>query len=341
MAKAENKIFITGIAGFLGSHLAERMLELGHEVTGCDNLLGGYPDNVPRGTKFYKADARDFGRMRKLLKGTDVLYHCAAAPHEGLSVFSPNLITEHTYNSTVASVTAGVLAGVRRVVFCSSMARYGRQNGEGGVFSESAPARPVDPYGVAKYASELFIEVFADAHRFEYVHAVPHNIYGPRQKYDDPYRNVVSIMINRMLQGEQPIIYGDGEQKRNFTYVADAISVLEKLGFQENVNREIVNVGPDEEFVSVNDLARLIAELLRFKLKPIYVPERPQEVKNAGCSADKARRLLGYRTTTALREGVLRTIEWIRTRGPRRFRYHLDIEVVNERTPETWTKRLM
>src|SRR3989344_2077978 len=118
-----SKIFITGIAGFLGSHLAERLLKAGHTVSGCDNMLGGYRDNVPEGTAFHEVDARDFEKMRKLLKGVEVVYHCAAAPHEGLSVFSPNLITQHTYNSTIATVSAAVVNNTRRVVFCSSMAR--------------------------------------------------------------------------------------------------------------------------------------------------------------------------------------------------------------------------
>ena len=122
-------VFITGVAGFLGSHVADRVLALGHRVSGCDNMLGGYRDNVPDGVEFDETDARDFEKMKKALAGVDVLYHCAAAPHEGLSVFSPNLITQHTYNSTVATVAAAVLNDVKRVVFCSSMARYGHQGG--------------------------------------------------------------------------------------------------------------------------------------------------------------------------------------------------------------------
>lgn len=341
MVKSKKKVFITGIAGFLGSHLADRMYELGCEVSGCDNLLGGYADNISKGVTFHKADARDFSRMKKLMKGVDVLYHCAAAPHEGLSVFSPNLITNHTYNTTVATVAAAIVNKVERVVFCSSMARYGHQSGAGGMFEENMIPHPVDPYGVAKYASELCIESLSDAHGFEYVIAVPHNIYGPRQKYDDPFRNVVSIMINRMLRGKQPIIYGDGMQKRSFTYITDAISALEKLAFQKNLNREIINIGPDEEFVTVNDMAKLIAELLGFDIKPIYVPSRPQEVKHAGCVADKARKLLGYKTTTGLREGVAQTIAWIKKRGPQPFRYHLELEIINDKTPNTWKRKLM
>jgi UDP-glucose 4-epimerase len=221
------------------------------------------------------------------------------------------------------------------------MARYGNQGGIGGMFDESMPPKPVDPYGVAKYAAELFIETMAEAHGFEYVIAVPHNIFGPRQKYDDPYRNVVSIMINRMLRGEQPIIYGDGMQKRSFTYISDAISALEKLAFQKDLNGQIINIGPDDEFVTVNDLAKIIGEQLHFNLKPIYVPSRPQEVKHAGCKADKARKLLDYKTTTNLRDGVKENIEWIKLRGPKPFEYHLELEIINEKTPDTWKKKLM
>lgn len=336
-----SKIFITGIAGFLGSHLAERLLQSGHTVAGCDNMLGGYRDNVPKGAAFHKIDARDFEAMKKLLKGTDVVYHCAAAPHEGLSVFSPNLITQHTYTSTVATVSAAIIHNVKRIVFCSSMARYGHQGNKGGIFHEGMTPRPVDPYGVAKYASELFIEAMSEAHGFEYVHAIPHNIFGPKQKYDDPYRNVISIMANRMLRDEQPIIYGDGKQKRNFTYVSDAIDPLEKMGFDKDVVGEAINIGPDEEFVTINNAARAIARFLKFKLDPIYVPSRPQEVKFAGCSADKARRMLGYKTTTPFEAGVAKTVAWIRGRGPKPFTYHLDLEIVNDKTPETWKKQLI
>src|SRR4051812_11135473 len=172
------KVFITGVAGFLGSHLADKMLSMGHEVIGCDNLLGGYRDNVPEGVEFYEADCQDLDKMKELLKGVDVLYHCAAAPHEGLSVFTPHLITLHTYNSTVSVVTAAIHNKVRRVVFCSSMSRYGHQGTDGGIFTEDMQRAPVDPYGVAKAASEAFIEVMSEAHGIEYVIAVPHNIFG-------------------------------------------------------------------------------------------------------------------------------------------------------------------
>lgn len=174
----------------------------------------------------------------------------------------------------------------------------------------------------------------------EIVHAVPHNIIGPRQKYDDPYRNVVSIMINLMLQERQPIIYGDGKQLRCFSFIKDVVGSLEKLAFQPDVVGETINIGPDEEFITILELAELIAGLLNFNLDPIFMEERPQEVKNATCSADKARKMLGYKTEYSLKDGVQEMIDYISSKGVRRFRYHLDLEIVNEITPRTWKNRM-
>jgi len=333
-----SRIFISGVAGFLGSHLADRMIELGHDVVGTDNMIGGYEDNVNPRVEFYAYDCKFRNSMVKITKGCDIIYHCASTPYEGLSVFSPHLVTENTYQITMSLLSAAIENKVKRFIFCSSMARYGKQDKL--PFTEDMVCKPQDPYGIAKYASELTIQNLSRVHGFEYVIAVPHNIIGPRQKYDDPFRNVASIMINMMLQGKQPIIYGDGEQRRSFSFISDVISCLEKLAFQENVVGEVINIGPDEEFVTINELAKTIARLLNFNLKPIYLPDRPMEVKLAGCSADKARRLLNYNTTYSLEKGLLEMIDYIKNRGPKPFKYHLDIEVKNEKTPRSWTEKL-
>jgi len=165
-------------------------------------------------------------------------------------------------------------------------------------------------------------------------------VIGPRQKYDDPYRNVASIMINLMLQGRQPIIYGDGNQKRCFSFVQDDVEILKQLATDDRVCSEVINVGPDEEFVTVNELAQIIGEILEIDVDPVYVAGRPQEVLLANCSADKARRLLGYRPQVSLRDGLVSIVEYIRKRGPRPFKYHIDLEIINDRTPETWRKKL-
>lgn len=335
---ARRRVFITGVAGFLGSHLARRMLARGHQVSGCDNLLGGYRDNVPPGVEFHRSDCLSLESMKRLTRGVDLLYHCAAVPYEGLSLFSPHFVSRNLYGATASVVTAAIHNGVGRFIYCSSMARYGNHRVP---FTEEMVPRPQDPYGIAKYAGELLLERLAEVHGMEHVIAVPHNIIGPGQRYDDPYRNVAAIMINRMLQGKQPIIYGDGRQKRCFSYIEDVIDPLEALAFRRNVVGEVINIGPDEEFITILQLARTIADLLDFDLKPIHLPPRPQEVRFANCSADKARRLLGYRTRFTLEEGLRAMVEWIQAHGPRPFRYNLDLEIVNERTPVSWTKRLV
>jgi UDP-glucose 4-epimerase len=331
-------VLITGVAGFLGSHLADRMLERGHRVIGVDNLIGGYLDNVSPNVEFHQYDCNNFDAMNQLMRGVEIVYHCAATAYEGLSVFSPHLITRNISGITMSVLSAGIANKIKRFVYCSSMARYGTQDEV--PFHEEQTPKPQDPYGIAKYASELAIRNLCQTHGVEFVIAVPHNIVGPRQKYDDPYRNVASIMMNLMLQNRQPIIYGDGEQKRCFSFVQDVIDPLEKLGFIDGVQGEIFNIGPDEEFITINELARIIAELLNFPLNPIYMPGRPQEVRYATCSANKARTRLGYGTKYTLRQGLSEMIEYIRKRGVKPFKYHLPLEIVNEKIPRTWKDRL-
>ena len=331
-------IFISGVAGFLGSYLAEELIRDGHRVIGCDNLIGGYIDNVPDEVEFHQVDCGYLNTMNKLLKGVDILYHTACTAYEGLSVFSPHLVSQNTFQITSTLASAAISQGVNRFVNCSSMARYGQQPAM--PFTEDMIPRPQDPYGISKYAAEQMLSCLSEVHGIEVVHAVPHNIIGPRQKYDDPFRNVVSIMINLMLQGRQPIIYGDGSQVRSFSYVRDVISCMKKLAFQPDVVGETINIGPDEEFVTILELAEIIAGQLNFRLDPVFVRERPQEVKFATCSADKARRLLGYKTEYTLSQGIAEMIEFISLRGVKKFRYHLDIEIVSDLTPETWTSKL-
>jgi UDP-glucose 4-epimerase len=153
------RIFISGVAGFLGSHLADRMLELGHEVVGCDNLLGGYLDNVNENVEFYQYDCNYYNSMVKITKNCDVIYHCAATAYEGLSVFSPFVVTKNIVTSSVSVFTAAAANGVKRVVNCSSMARYGANEVP---FTEDMTPRPQDPYGVGKVAAEQFLKTICD-----------------------------------------------------------------------------------------------------------------------------------------------------------------------------------
>lgn len=336
------RILVTGVAGFLGSHLAEALIKQGHDVFGIDNLVGGYRGNIPYGVHFFQADLNDSLDIGIILREyqPEVIYHCACTPYEGLSVFSPSLVTMNTFQNTVNLLSNAIQIGsLKRFIYMSSMSRYGENITP---FREDMRPAPEDPYAVAKVASEQVIKQMAETHGFEYVIAVPHSIIGIRQKYDDPFRNVASIMMNRMLQGKPPVIYGDGKQTRCFSFVDDCIQTLLRL--MACPSGETYNIGPDSvdgEVVTILALADLIAELTGFEGKYEYYADRPREVKHAHCSSDKIRRDFGYKTETTLRDGLKMMIDDIRKNGTKPFDYKLPIEIINDKTPLTWKKKLI
>ena len=327
------KILVTGAAGFLGAHLCERLQNLGYKVLGVDNMIGGDIENLPKGVEFHKMDCCDFDSLNKIMNGVDIVYHCAATAHEGLSVFSPVEITKNNYLATVSVVTSAINNKVKRIIYCSSMARYGNQTTP---FTEDMVPKPVDPYGISKVAGEQVLKCLCELNKVEWAIVIPHNIIGPKQKYDAPFRNVVSIMINRLLQNKKPIIYGDGEQKRCFSYIDDCIECMLTLIDNKSLNNDIINIGPDEEFVTINKIAEICSNVTGSNLKPEYYPDRPKEVKHATCSSDKARKLLNYKTKTDLYTGIQKTFEYIKSKGPKKFVYHVDLEIINELTPKVW-----
>ena len=332
------KIFITGVAGFLGSHLADRLIELGHTVHGNDNFHGGFWRNINPKVQFTKVDCCDYETMRLLIKGSDIVVHCAATAHEGLSVFSPNFITKNIYQASMSVISASISTGVKRFVFCSSMARYGKGAPP---FREINDPAPVDPYGIAKVAVEQTLKMLCETHGIEYNIAVPHNIVGERQRFDDPFRNVLSIMANRNLQGKPSYIYGDGKQRRCFSYVGDCISCLEQMVLNETVKNKTINIGPDERDVTIAEAAELVARACDFQEAPIHIDDRPAEVKHPSCSRDLARTLLGYQTKTTLEEAIERTVNYVKEVGPKPFDYSFPLEIKNDKTPVTWSERRM
>ena len=331
-------IFITGIAGFLGSNLADYYLAKGFKVSGCDNLVGGSIDNIDQ-TKinFYKGNCENLEFMVKTMKGADVVCHAAAYAHEGLSVFSPTLICNNNFSGSVSVFTAAIKNNLKRIVYCSSMARYGDVPIP---YFETQKVNPVDPYGVAKVAAENVLKILSNAHGIEYNIAIPHNIIGPKQNYTDPFRNVASIMINLILQNKRPVIYGDGKQKRCFSDVDDCIYCLDKLLLDPNIKSEIVNIGPDEDYISINQLYEIISNKLGFNQKPIYIAKRLTELKYANCSSDKARRILNYKTIVSLDKSIDKTIAYIKANGVKNFEYKYNVEIDSHLTPLTWTEKL-
>lgn len=358
------KIWITGIAGFLGSHLAEALLTNGHFIDGNDNFLCGEIKNIPHsniGCSIIRngenphgdnsLDCRDYEAMLAgfELSKPDVLIHCAATAHEGLSSFSPSFITKNIYEASVSTFSAAIAAGVRRIVFMSSMARYGDGHKQkdptlrGPPFYECDIPSPVDPYGIAKVAAEDTLKILAKTHGVEYVIAVPHNIIGPRQKYDDPMRNVCSIMINRALKGQDLIVYGDGSQKRCFSPIKDCLSSLVKM-IDAPLNGETINIGPDEGEITILELANIvISECNKYTSKKvgiIHMPDRPNEVKEAYCSSEKARKLLDYKPQQSIHDCITEMVSYIHEHGTKEFAYTFPIEIVNG-CPKTWVDKLI
>jgi UDP-glucose 4-epimerase len=351
------KIWITGIAGFLGSHLADALIAEGHDVGGNDNLLCGDWDNyVATGLAEYALvegeqtiihswktshhgldiDCCNFDDMKSALDNfqPEILVHCAATAHEGLSSFSPSFITKNIYEASVATFSAAIASGVKRIVYMSSMSRYGDNPPP---FHEYDNPKPVDPYAVAKVAAEQTLKILCETHGVDWSIAVPHNIIGPRQRYVDPYRNVASIMINRCKQGKRPIVYGNGSQVRCFSPIEDVIPSIVKMVHGEG-NKEVINIGPDHGEITILELANKVIQFTGFNGSPQFMQDRPNEVKHAYCSSEKAKSILGYKPVKALDECLK---DMVKSIEPKPFVYDFPLEIITERTPKTWVERLI
>ena len=332
------KVLVTGNAGFLGSHLVDDLVEQGHKVYGIDNLSGGFRANLNQKALNSEIDLQSkTGEMEVATIKPEILFYLAADAREGRSQFTPISATENNLMAYVNCLTACIKYGVKKVVFTSSMSVYGDQKPP---FDESMGRKPVDVYGVNKAACEQVTEILASVHGFEYVITRPHNVFGERQHIADPYRNVIGIWINRIMNGKPPVIYGDGEQKRSFTHIDNFTRYFVKTGFQDNCNGEIINIGPEEEY-TINYACEVVLKAMGSDLKPVHAPDRPLEVKNAWTTADKAKKLLGYKTTTTFEEGVKKMVEWARKLGPQPFEYLDDLEIVSDSVPTTWSKKTL
>ena len=338
------KVFITGIGGLLGSTLARRLLVDGnYTVAGCDNFIGGIKSNIPMDAlTFHEFDILEYPKLKEAMKEADVVFHTAALPYEGLSVFSPKITVESIVSGTVSAASAALHNNVRLFINCSSMARYGAQNPP---FTEDMPTAPEDPYGLAKVQAEQHLELLHKLHGLNYVTLVPHNVIGVGQRYYDPFRNVVGIMINRCLQGKPIVVYGDGEQKRSFSNVRDCIrAVVTMIESERDICGQVYNIGPHENEISIKDLAYKVGHYCNKYPSFEHYPDRPAEVKNAFCSSAKIMKEFNYNTEISTDVTIKEMIAWIKRESGERgksFEYHLDLEFVRDNTPKTWTEKLI
>lgn len=320
------KILVTGGAGFLGSHLVDKLLDEDHDVVVVDDMSGGFEDNVAQKAFLVKADCRDYKEMDKTFKihQPEIVYHLAANAAENKAQFSPIDITSRNYDAFIKVITPAIRYGVKRFVFTSSIAVYGALQTP---FKEDDKPEPEDLYGITKLAIEQSLAVLAKVHGFEYVITRPHNVYGPRQNMSDPYRNVVTIWMNALLRKEPCFIYGDGEQRRCFSYIDDVVDALYKSGFYD-VSGRTFNIGADKDY-SLNELATAIG------VKPERLPDRPQEVKEAIADHTEAVTGLYYVDKTSLKEGIKKTWEWCKAQGPV-YPIYDKLEIESDKAPKHW-----
>ena len=336
-------VYITGAAGLLGSDLIRLFLLKGWQVKGCDNLMGGLESNLEKYLPYidYKTfDIRDYDQLKNHMEGSNLVLHCAALAYEGLSVFSPKTITENIVGGTLSVASSCISNNVEKLINFSSMARYGSQTPP---FTENLPRKPVDPYGLAKVQAEEQLELLSDLHSLNFLTVVPHNVIGIGQRFIDPFRNVVAIMINRILQKKPVVIYGDGTQKRSFSNVMDCSDTIYRLAISDrDLIKQIYNIGPDDNEITINELAHKIGEFCGVFPEIQYYPDRPAEVKNAWCSSEKIRNDFNYNTARSMDQTIKEMVNWISSIGPKPFNYDiLPIEIINDKTPKTWTERLI
>lgn len=339
------KIIVTGAAGFIGSHLVDALVEKKHKVFAVDDLSGGFIKNINENAIFKKLDLRDLNKTQAFIKSVkpEILFHLAADATEGRSQFTPISSCERNINAYINILVTCIKYKIKKVILTSSMSVYGSQIPP---FSEEMPRKPDDVYGVAKTAMENITEILSKVHSFNYLIIRPHNVYGPRQNLSDPYRNVIGIFINCILNNKNFYIYGDGNQKRSFTYIDDLVPYMVHAAFNDNCNNEIFNLGPTED-ISINDLADKILSVFYPKKVPTHlilkhIASRPLEVKNAYCTNEKANKTFGYKAIVNLDEGIKRMVEWAKTIGPQKFIYlKNELELENKSIPIVWRKKLL
>lgn len=323
---------ITGGAGFIGSHVANHCMALGHEVIVLDDLSGGFEDHLPEGVQFIKGSITDESLVTDLFNQYrfDYVYHLAAYAAEGLSHF----IRRYNYNTNLIGsinlINESVKHKVKCFVFTSSIAVYGAGQLP---MTESTVPQPEDPYGVSKYAVEMDLKAAHEMFGLNYVIFRPHNVYGENQNIGDKYRNVIGIFMNQIMQGKQLTIFGDGTQTRAFSYIDDvAIPIAKCVNINQSYN-QVFNIGADKPY-SVNELATVVCKEFGVEPNINYLNAR-NEVLHAYSDHAKAHDVFGEPTGIDLEEGIKRMAIWAREVGARQGQEFDNIEIT-EKLPDGW-----
>ena len=311
-------VLITGVAGLLGSRLADYIIETqpDYTVIGVDDLSGGYHENINPNVKFYHTNiiSSKLSEIFEKHKPTYV-FHLAAYAAEGLSPFIRTFNYDNNLKSTAKIVNECIKHDVTRLIFTSTLAIYG--HGEGGIFDEAQVPKPIDPYGVAKYACEMDIQIAGKQHGLDWCIIRPHNVYGIKQNIWDKYRNVLGIWMFQSMNGMPMTIFGDGEQTRAFSYIDDSLPPLWNAAILPAASKQIINVGGIIEY-SINDAANILLEVIGSG--EIVHLEGRHEVKHSIPTWQKSIDILGFEHKTNLKEGLNEMWQWAQ-KQPKRERF--------------------
>jgi UDP-glucose 4-epimerase len=324
--------FVTGAAGFIGSHVAEHLLTAGEEVVCLDDLSGGFEDNLPKGAVFYRGSILDKPLLARIFSEHKIItvYHLAAYAAEGLSHFIRSFNYENNVVGSMNVLNEAVKAEVKCFVFTSSIAVYGANQTP---MVESLVPAPEDPYGVAKYSVELDLAAARHMFGLDYVIFRPHNVYGERQHIGDRYRNVIGIFMNQLMTSQPMTIFGDGTQTRAFSYVSDVAPVIARSPGVRQAYNQVFNIGADTP-TTLNDLAAAVARAMGSEAKVKHLEAR-KEVLHATADHSKVERVFGYKATVDLAHGLAKMAAWAKAVGPRKPTVFDNVEVLRN-LPPSW-----
>ena len=296
---------VTGGAGFIGSHLVEALLARGETVRVVDNFYSGLRSNVPDEAELLEGDLAEPGVAVRAVAGVDYVLHQAAIPSVGKSVKDP--LTSHRANvdGTLNVLLAARDANVKRVIFAGSSSEYGESPTL--PKHEAMPVAPKSPYALQKVVGEEYCRLFTQLYGLETVSIRYFNVFGPRQQANSPYSGVISLFIKALSTGESPLILGDGQQTRDFTYVANVVDGVLRACTAPQASGEAINVATGGR-ISLLELLDTLNRLMGTSIAPTFGPPRDGDVRDSQASIDKAHRLLGFTPTVGLEEGLRRTI---------------------------------
>lgn len=303
---------VTGGAGFIGSNIAEQLVKNGEKVRIIDNLSTGKKENLnsfKNDVEFVQGDLRYLNTVMEVMKGVDYVLHQAALPSVPRSVQTPIESNDNNTNGTLNILYAAKESGVKRVVYAASSSAYGESPTLPKV--ETMKPSPLSPYAVNKLVGEYYCSVFNYVYGLETVVLRYYNVFGPRQDPSSYYSAVIPKFIKALLEGKSPVIFGDGEQSRDFTYIDNVVSANLLACKAPDAVGEVMNMACGER-ITLNDLVKILQKILNVNIAPTYDPPRPGDIKHSLADIEKAKKLLGYKVIVPMKEGLEKTAAWFK-----------------------------